>query len=1144
MALSNHERVGKALELLNEGLLPFVEREMKAVHGVRWQQEAQASVRDDLFPTKKQNELPHWDTQALLGVMWSRWNDVFKRKLGHAERSLVSELREVRNNWAHQTTFSTDDAYRALDSIQRLLTAMAAEEANEVEKQKQEVLRIRFAEQARQEKRKAAGVAIEGQPAAGYRPWREIVTPHQDVASGRYQQAEFAADLAQVYRGEGSDEYRKPLDFFQRTFLTDGLQSLLADALMRLGGKGGNPVVELQTNFGGGKTHSMLALFHLFSGIAASELPGIEPILSRSGVSKPPKTNRAVLVGTALSPAVIHKKPDGTQVRTLWGELAWQLLTKQGYEFVADADKAGVSPGSNALVDLFKKAAPCLVLIDEWVGYVRQLYGLSALPGGTFDSNLTFAQALTEAAKAAPKTLVVASIPVSDIEIGGEGGREALRRLQNVFARVESPWRPASAEESFEIVRRRLFDPITDPALFAARDAVARAFSELYRGQAGEFPSDCREAEYERRIIAAYPIHPELFDRLYTDWSSLDRFQRTRGVLRLMAAVIHSLWERQDASLLILPASVPIDDLSVQQELTRYLEDNWVPVIEKDVDGSNSVPLKLDRENPSLGRYSACRRVARTLYLGSAPTQNAANKGLEDRQIKLGCAQPGESVATFGDSLRRLTDQANHLYVDGRRYWYSIQPSVSRLAQDRATQQDPHDVAEEIRRRLREEQGRRGDFAKVYPCPSSSGDVPDERDARLVILGPDHPHAAKDEKSAARSVAAEMLDQRGSIPRNYRNSLVFLAPDRNRLNELDQAVRQYMAWKSIENEIDTLNLDAFQSNQTKTKRGQADETINQRIPETFQWLIVPGQNDPHGEIEWQEIRLTGQEALAARASKKLRNDELLVTEFAGTRLRLELDLIPLWRGDHVALKLLAEDFAKYLYLPRLRDQQVLIGAVEDGLSLMTWEQDSFAYADGWEESNKRYRGLRAAHGGRVTLEGESLLVKPDVAVKQLSAEAPKPDAGKYKLPDDGKETSHVVDGGATKPEVEKKEVAAPRPRRFHGAVELDATRLGRDAGKIAEEVVQHLSGLLGSKVEVTLEIQAEIPAGVPENVVRTVTENCRTLKFKSHGFEDDIEDGLPAQQRAANPGASPGQSKGGASSTRAGSSTMETGRRN
>jgi predicted AAA+ superfamily ATPase len=197
---------------------------------------------------------------------------------------------------------------------------------------------------------------------------------------------------------------------------------------------------------------------------------------------------------------------------------------------------------------------------------------------------------------------------------------------------MEATWRPASAEEGFEIVRRRLFQPITDPELFAARDLVVKAFAELYWGQSQEFPAGCREGEYERRVKAAYPIHPELFDRLYNDWSTLDKFQRTRSVLRLMAAVIHTLWDRHDTSLLILPATVPIDEQSVRNELTRYLDDPWVPVIENDVDGPNSLPLRLGRDNPNLGRYSACRRVARTIYLGSAPTLRTANQGLGARR--------------------------------------------------------------------------------------------------------------------------------------------------------------------------------------------------------------------------------------------------------------------------------------------------------------------------------------------------------------------------------------------------------------------------------------------------------------------------------------------------------------------------------
>ncbi|TAM79789.1 MAG: DUF499 domain-containing protein [Acidobacteria bacterium] len=1103
MALSNHERVGKALDLLNAGLKPFVERELQAAYGKDWLAKA-GLLETRPAPGKKQNSR-NLDSHALLGVMWDQWNDVFKKTLGQAERSLVSELRDVRNKWAHQESFSTDDTYRALDSIARLLTAVSAEEATEVEKQKQEILRVRFEEQARQEKKRAATAAVEGQPTGGLKPWREIVTPHPDVASGRYLNAEFMADLSLVHRGEGADEYKHPTEFFRRTFLTDGLKHLLSNAVLRLTGKGGDPVVELQTNFGGGKTHSMLALYHLFSGVAPADLPGIDAVLKETGVSRPPLAKRPVLVGTAISPGQPHKKPDGTVVHTLWGDLAWQLLGKEGFRRVADADKQGVSPGSDTLRELFQKAGPTLVLIDEWVAFLRQIFDKNDLPAGSFDANLTFAQAMTEAARGVPNAMIVVSVPASEIEIGGGAGKEAVDRLKNVLGRVESTWRPASAEEGFEIVRRRLFQPISDPQLFAARDAAVRAFAELYYGQSQEFPAACREGDYERRMKAAYPIHPELFDRLYIDWSSLDKFQRTRGVLRLMAAVIHTLWERHDSSLLILPATVPIDDHTVQFELTRYMDDPWVPVIEKDVDGPHSLPLQIDRANPNLGRYSACRRVARTLYLGSAPTLHTATKGLEDRQVKLGCAQPGEAVATFGDALRRLTDHATHLYVDGRRYWYSTQPSVARLAQDRAAQQDSDKVLEEIKTRLKDEQHARGDFTRVHAAPSSNGDVPDEPEARLVILGPEHTHTPKNPESAARAEAAKILDQRGTSPRHCRNMLVFLAPDKIRFTELEQAVRQYLAWKSIDDERESLNLDAFQSNQAKTKRQQAEETVEQRIPETYQWLLVPIQRDPKGNVDWDEIRLQGQDRLAVRASKKLKGQELLITQWAGTLLRLELDRVPLWRGNHVPLKQLADDFAQYLYLPRLKDSDVLLGAIREGLALMTWQHETFAYADARDEAKGRYRGLRAGHIGTISLEGESVLVKPEVAVKQMEADngtqPPQAASVSPSFPNGVAPTSDP--GGQTYPgPVTAPPLPAPQPRRFHGSVSLDPNRLSRDMGKIAEEVVQHLAGLVDAKVEVNLEIHADIPGGAPDTVVRTVSENCRTLKFKTHGFEE------------------------------------------
>lgn len=1124
MAITNHERVGKALELLKAGLAPFAERELQNVYKDKARAEAAGYLGEDRLLARK--TIAEWDAAALLKLMWEAWNDVFRKVLGPAERSLVSEMRDHRNKWAHQQTFSGDDAYRALDSAHRLLLAVSAAQANDVDKMKMELLRVRFDEQVRTEKRKSAGTAIESQATGSLKPWREVVTPHKDVASGRYQQAEFAADLWQVHLGEGTDEYKNPVEFFRRTYLTESLKRLLVGAVQRLTAGGGDPVVQLQTNFGGGKTHSMLALYHLFSGAAPGEMAGAEGVLKAAGSAKLPMARRVVLVGNKISPGNPATKPDGTVVRTLWGEMAWQLgfaaggakEAKKAYERVRADDEKATSPG-DVLRELFNAYGPCLILIDEWVAYARQLHDQSDLPAGSFETQFTFAQALTESAKLAKNCLLVISLPASDtagsphtqaddVEVGGVRGREALDRLRNVIGRVESSWRPASAEEGFEIVRRRLFEPLVEKPQFVARDTVAREFYDLYRTQHQEFPPECREADYEKRIKDAYPIHPEIFDRLYTDWSTLVKFQRTRGVLRLMAAVIHSLWEKGDRNPIILPSNIPIDDPRVQFELTRYLSDNWVPVIEKDVDGPNSRPLRIDSEVPNLGKFHACRRVARAIYLGSAPTGAAAHRGLEDRRVKLGCVVPGESPAVFGDALRRLASAATYLYQDGPRYWYSTQPTVTKLAEDRAEQlrRDPDKVVHELEKRLRSDLGKTGDFSRVHALPHSGQDVPDDLDARLVVLGVDYPYS-KEVGNPAEAAAKAILETRGNSPRLYRNTLVFLAVDKARLQDLDEAVRRYLAWDSVLAERDTLDLSPHQVKQAETQRQAVDSMVTARLPEAYQWLLVPTQANPQATVVWQVTKLTGTDALAVRASKKLKNEELLITSFAASRLRMELDRVPLWRGDNVSIKQLVDDFASYLYLPRLADSGVLLEAIRNGVALMTWGEDGFAYADGYDESGKRYRGLRG--GQQVSIldaDSPGLLLRPGIARTQLDAET----AGAAAA---GVSAHATVSGGAASvplsvPQQEGMPISdAPseprRPKRFHGTVTLDPARAGRDASRIADEIISHLAGLVGASVKVTLEIEAVIPEGAPDNVVRTVTENSRTLRFATQGFESE-----------------------------------------
>jgi hypothetical protein len=931
-------------------------------------------------------------------------------------------------------------------------------------------------------------------PQAGLKPWREIITPHADVASGKYMQAEFAADLSQVHKGEGSAEYHDPEEFFRRTYLTVGLRDLLSGALERLTGGSGDPVVELQTNFGGGKTHSLLALYHLFGGVETASLEGMEPVLKAAGVDQAPKANRAVLVGTALSPGEVGKKVDGTEVRTLWGEMAYQLGGADGYTLVAESDRQGTSPGSDDLSELFQKYGPCLVLIDEWVAYARQLKGKEDLPAGTFAAQDSFAQALTEAAKKAKGTLVVASIPSSKVEIGGDAGEQTLEILKNVFERVGKPWRPATGDEGFEIVRRRLFEPISGKDNFAARDAVVNAFTKMYAQSEGDFPSDCGESNYRDEIEASYPIHPELFRRLYDDWSTLDRFQRTRGVLRLLAKMIHRLWESQDQNLMIMPSLVPMDDPSVISELTRYLPDVWEPIISQEVDGPNSFPLVLDQQNPALNRYSACRRVARALYIGTAPGADGDRPGVGAERINLACTQPGETTATFGDALRRVSDRGRYIHQDGNRYWLSTRPNLNRTASDKISSllRDPADLYVEIIRRIEVDRAR-GDFAGVHICPQDTADVPDEPACRLVILKPSVVHRRGAKDSSARREVADILSQRGNSPRLNQNALVFLAADEKELQNLLEATATFLAWKSILHDKKALNLDEFQKAQAETKQNESNDTANLRITATWIWALAPDQIDPTAEVTWEAVKVPGSESLASRASKKLQQEELFMPAIGGVRLRMALETAGLWDDrDHVTVANLAEWFPRYLYLPRVKDRDTLVEAARDG-GMLTDLSDTFALAEQYDEEAGRYLGLRAGGGAPLVIDNNTCLVKSDVAQAQTEPDHDPDDKGEgIGEGDDDTEASETTSSHES-----------PPVKVFVGSVKLDGVRVGKSAGRIADEVISHLAALPKAEVDVNMEIRVKVPDGFSEKVIRVVKENAKVLKFDHESFEED-----------------------------------------
>lgn len=1094
MTASNRERIGGALELVAAGLAPFLDAQMRAVAPKDSKWIEAAAARFGLVHTPSLT-----DPQFQLKVVWDFWNEVFAKVLQRSDRTQVSILLDARNSWAHNNSFSFDDTYRALDAAQSLLSAVGAEpQAAAVKRSRDEVLRQRYEEEAR---KTSKAVSVGGTTVAGLQPWREVIVPHPDVRSGGFVQAEFAANLWQVFQGDAAPEYQDPAEFFRRTYLTDGLRQLLTDALRRLAGKGGAPVVELQTTFGGGKTHALLALYHLFSGTPASQFPQeVQDIISRADAQPPQSVNRVVLACDRIPPGQAVAKPDGTSVSTLWGEIAWQLGGPEGYALVAQSDRAGTSPGAQ-LDEVLRRYGPALILIDEWVAYARQLYHDQGLPAGSFDAHFTFAQALTEAAQSVPGCLLVISIPQSEAgpsgagyepagsssEVGGPGGRETLSRLRLVVGRVESPWRPASSDESFEIVRRRLFQPLDGPEAFAARDATARAFGDLYRRQARDFPTECREEAYVARIKAAYPIHPELFDRLYQDWSTLERFQRTRGVLRLMASVIHSLWAGADGAPLILPGTVPLHDSVVSTELTRYLEDNWKPILDRDVDGPGSLAQQLDAEHPNLGRFGAARRAARAIFLGSAPTLGTANRGLDEIRVRLACSFPTDPTDVFSDALRRLASSSTFLYSEGHRFWYDTQPSVSRTAAERKQRYLEHqheDVQDELKRRLRGDsliRAQRGGFIAVHPAPDTSAEIEDSDDGvRLIILGPEVSHSSKLGKSTAVQRAMDILEHRGKAPRLYRNLMLFLAADGSRLDELLDSIADFLAWNSIQQEMEELGL-LQQRRQIETRRQDSDQTVRLRLLETYNWILVPSQPERSGAVTLDALRATGEDGLAARTYRKLCENQLINDVYNPILLRRELDAIPLWGGDHITAGELWDHLARYIYLPRLRDREVLYGAIAEAprqLIPERWREESFGVATVFDESTGRYRGV-VGPGGDLhgPVQSGTLLLHPS-AITEVPPGTPPPPPPPPTPP----------------PAV---------PRRFHASVPLDPLRVARDAGLVAEEIVRLLTGVPTASVQVRMEILGHAPDGFPPEVERAVTENASVLHAEVFGFEDD-----------------------------------------
>ena len=938
------------------------------------------------------------------------------------------------------------------------------------------------------------------------KPWREIATPHTDVLEGTFQQSEFAADITAVHTGRASREYQDPRAFYDRTFITEGMRLLLTSVARRLNGKGGDPVIQLQTAFGGGKTHTMLAVYHLARrSVSLSGLPGVSSLLDAAGVMDVPRARVVVLDGSDRGPGQARKY--GKQkIHTLWGELAWQLGGEEGFELVKEADGSGTSPGKETLRVLLENYAPCVTLIDELVAYIRQFSDSKRISGGTFDSNLSFVQALTEATKLVPNAVLLATLPESEVEAGSSKGVSALRALEKTFGRIHALWKPVATEEAFEIVRQRLFDPVQDES---GRDEVCRAFASAYVAEGAKLPSETQESRYQDRMRQSYPIHPEVFDRLYEDWTTIDGFQRTRGVLKLMAKVIYRLWKDQNKDYMILPGSIPLYDGETRNELLYYLQAGWDPVLERDIDGERAETTEMENREPRFGSVHAARRVARTVFLGTAPSAVAmkpsAARGLTRPRILLGCQQPEQSSALYTDALGRLSDTLHYLNSnaergqDTARFWFDTRANLRREMEERKRRFDNNrDVRPKIAEVVRRLCGSINLVDGLHVFTPNS-DVPDDSALRLVVLPPEKFYNRRETRLAFGEVC-DFIRKNGEKPRYRGNRLLFLAPDHDTLSRLDDATKRVLAWQSILNDVQDgrLNIDREQENQAKRELQGAEDVLPRVVRECFRWLLCPYMNAPTDRdptVEAFALNPSGT-GVGPEVERICSENELVITFWSPIHLRDSVLKQFYWKRDRNLVNALAvwEDMQRYCYLPRLRDRHVFEQTISQGVA----SKDFFGTAYG--EHDGKFDGFGFGDVN-IQVDDTLLLIEPEAAGIYRAAQTPAPTLGGGAVEDGG---SPGIEGGQPTPGTGKGPeivVEEPKTTSFHGAVDIDSTIAKMKMAEVADEIIQLLTSDPNATLRVTLEIAADFPDGASDQIKRAVSENANSLGFKSQNWE-------------------------------------------
>ena len=718
--------------------------------------------------------------------------------------------------------------------------------------------------------------------------WFKNVKPHKDIQEGHLDESVFAADLAEVASGTGREIYTSAEMFFQKTYFTTALKNIAKRVVHGLNGgqDAENRVISLQTGFGGGKTHTLISLYHLAKwGKKATKSEYTKELLEHTGIPKFDTAQIAVFTNTTNDPAQ-GRKVNGITIQTLWGELAYQLGGKDAYEIIRVNDEKRIAP-KGLFKKVLEKCKPALILIDELADYCVSAAAVKVEASNLSDQTVSFMQELTESVSGTDQCMLIATLPASAQELAASpNSAQILSALENRITRIGANMKPVEDEEIFEVVRRRLFEDLGDEKEI---EKVISTYSVMYQSLLTEIPSYALKTDYRERLKKSYPFHPELIDMFRLRWASNPYFQRTRGVLRILASIVADLWKRQTSlagsQFLIHTSDVTLSNVeALTSQITILHGASWDAVINADISGTSSNAFKIDNEVKGLGNHSITQGVAATIILATFGSKGQ-NKGVGIDEIKLCMVKPeGFNHNDINGALDRMENNAHYLYHSStgqKRYWFETTPNINILINQSKASIAFNDIIAEIQKRISD----KARYVQLFnTLVNPSEDIPEQMKPTLVILSPKYLANPNEIAGSTKTLIEKLSTKKGNSERIYRNTLLFLGCSEIEFGKLHADIRDYLACQKINSEYYT-QLEKGQKDEIKKKIDEANKQSDISLVTAYSVILKYSIKNGIEKLIIQEFKETLENQINDKIISALKANDWLLDSVGLNTLR-------------------------------------------------------------------------------------------------------------------------------------------------------------------------------------------------------------------------------------------------------------------